>query len=315
MLRNHKAVVTVYESGFMWWSQKLMTSSRCEMDFRKFPYDELNCPLYFSSWNYDNGTLFLRSKPFLNPYQINYIWKVTEINATLVYYDYEEFENPFSYSEVSIHLTRNHEPLTIGLVIPSTLLSALVLVSFMLPVDCGERISLCMTILLTVMLFQQLTSEMVPRSQLPYLSQYFFTLLIILVLTLVANALIINLHFSKEHRKIPWIVKKLFLRSGPAKPVTNKTNKTTNNDGEMFQNTAVVLHSPHTLSNKNPRQIPHRLIPPPDYSGADANKQTDESKDREMALQWVRVCNILDRIFLIFFTIAFMAAIVWILTV
>ena len=210
MLRNHKAVVTVYESGDMWWSQKLITTSKCDMDFRKFPYDELKCTLFFSSWNYDNGTIFLRSKPFLNPYEINYIWNVTKINSSLVYYDFEAYEQPFPYSEVTIHLSRNHEPLTIGLVIPSALLSALVLLSFMLPVDCGERISLCMTILLTVMLFQQLTSEMVPRSQLPYLSQYFFILLIILVLTLVANALIINLHFSREHRRIPWVVKKLF---------------------------------------------------------------------------------------------------------
>ena len=319
MLKNHKATVIAYESGNMWWSLKLVTTSKCNMDFRKFPYDKVKCVLLFSSWNHDNGTIFLLSKPFLNPYKINYIWNITKINATLVYYNFEayKYEHPFSYSEVTLHLSRNHESLTIGLVIPSTLLSALVLLSFMLPVDCGERISLCMTILLTVMLFQQLTSEMVPRSQLPYLSQYFFILLIILVLTLVANVFIINLHFSGEQRPIPWIIKKLLLRNTACKPNSNKTNDTSNNHGEMFQNsnTAAASNGVSPILNKDHRKMSNQEFPPPNYSGAALGDQRDASKDGDEGLEWILVCNKLDHIFLIFFTIAFMAAIIWVSTV
>ena len=183
-------------------------------------------------------------------------------------------------------MERNHTPLTIGLVIPSAILSALVLLSFLLPVDCGERISLCMTILLTVMLFQQLTSEMVPRSQLPYISQYFFIIFIVQVLALVANVIIINLHLHGCNQRVPSIVKKLLSR------LLCKESK---------RGVSVV----ELTSTSN------------DDNGATNRTNADQNVDQDtgITLDWLHMCKFLDRFFFIIFAIAFISAFIWVFEV
>ena len=204
------ATVSISEHGEMGWLKKLTTTSTCKMNFDEFPFDEQVCVLEFVSWSYDNSSIFLVPIPRNNVIRQDDIWNVTKIEASTVYEDADCCSHPFPYIIIKVHIKRRPAPLTLGLVIPSSLLSILVLISFVLPADSGERISLSITLLLTVTLFQQLTSSMIPRSQIPKLSKYFFVLLIILMLALIANALVINLHFENGRKK-PKIVQKVVL--------------------------------------------------------------------------------------------------------
>ncbi len=52
----------------------------------------------------------------------------------------------------------------INLVLPSTMLSALVLLVFLLPPDCGEKISMGVTLLLSNSVFMLMISENVPNT-------------------------------------------------------------------------------------------------------------------------------------------------------
>ena len=310
MMSNYKVVVHISQHGQVSWSQNLLMTTTCPMDFRRFPYDELVCPLRFISWNYDNSSIFLRSKPISLSNDSNHSWNITKVNTNLVYVDYYTHKYPFSFNIFDLHMRRNYTPLTIGLVIPSALLSALVLLSFMLPVECGERISLCMTILLTVMLFQQLTSEMIPRSQLPYISQYFFIILIIQVLILVANVLVIHLYFNKDQKQIPLIAQKIFLHDPYYKRLA-KSN-VVNDPPYLEDNNTTASSHVGSLSNTELRQIPDGGIGSTNHTRIDDDAKKEPRRFVTLASDWTKICNLLDRVFLILFGIAFISAFVWV---
>ena len=73
---------------------------------------------------------------------------------------------PNNFSEVVYRLTfrRRAQFYVIHLIIPSTLLSTLSLLVFYLPPDCGEKLTLAITNLLALVVFQQVMAEHMPPS-------------------------------------------------------------------------------------------------------------------------------------------------------
>ena len=88
--------------------------------------------------------------------------------------------------------------------------SGLVLLSFVLPPESGERVSLCITVLLSVTVFQQLTATIMPSYGFPYLAQYYFATLIMTAISLLATTLILNV-YHRNNRRVPWIIHKLVI--------------------------------------------------------------------------------------------------------
>lgn len=63
---------------------------------------------------------------------------------------------------ITLHLRRRYYFYMVNLVVPCSLIAVMVLLSFILPPESGERIGLGITVLMAMAIFQELTSNKLP---------------------------------------------------------------------------------------------------------------------------------------------------------
>ena len=155
--------VAVRSNGQMRLDTPAILKSSCQIDVRLFPFDTQLCQLKFSSWTYFGAELDLRD---LREYPIDAkytdvgVWELVNITV----HRSESVYMGAPYTELTYSIILRRQPLfhTIQIIIPCVLLSLLNLMVFALPADSGEKISLGMANLLSLVLFQQLISNSVP---------------------------------------------------------------------------------------------------------------------------------------------------------
>ncbi|CAF3859755.1 unnamed protein product [Rotaria sp. Silwood1] len=95
--------------------------------------------------------------------------------------------------------------------VPCFLISCMTLLGFLLAPDSGEKLTLQVTILLTVVMFSLLLSEIMPPSSnaIPIITIYFMCIMIMSAVSVVASVIVISLHFrnSKNYTMPLWVRK------------------------------------------------------------------------------------------------------------
>lgn len=66
---------------------------------------------------------------------------------------------------------------------------------FIVPTETGERVNLIVTLLLTIIIFQQLTLDIIPPYSLPILSQYYFFSLTLAFVSALFGIIIMNIYY------------------------------------------------------------------------------------------------------------------------
>lgn len=98
---------------------------------------------------------------------------------------------------------------TVNLIIPCVGISYLSVLVFYLPADSGEKIALCISILLSQTMFFLLISEIIPSTSLalPLLGKYLLFTMILVGLSVVITIIILNIHYRKPstHKMSPWV--------------------------------------------------------------------------------------------------------------
>ena len=204
----------ISSSGKNTWLNPVVFQKICELDVSYFPFDDQVCTLKFGSWAFDATKVV--TKAFANTASSNsyYIqngeWELLNIETNENILKYQCCENPFSDVTVTIRLRRQAKNHTLTLILPCALLSSLVVLGFILPPESGERIGLSITVLLSVTVFQQLTSQIMPPYDFPYLAQYYMVTIMQTAFSLVSSTLILNI-YHRSQRKMPKWTKKLLL--------------------------------------------------------------------------------------------------------
>uniref|UniRef100_A0A8C4VBB0 ACHA7 protein n=1 Tax=Falco tinnunculus TaxID=100819 RepID=A0A8C4VBB0_FALTI len=102
------------------------------------------------------------------------------------------------YPDVTFTVTMRRRTLYYGLnlLIPCVLISALALLVFLLPADSGEKISLGITVLLSLTVFMLLVAEIMPATSdsVPLIAQYFASTMIIVGLSVVVTVIVLQYH-------------------------------------------------------------------------------------------------------------------------
>lgn len=77
---------------------------------------------------------------------------------------------------LKLHLRRRYHFYMVNLVIPCSLIALMVLLSFILPPESGERIGLGITVLMAMAIFQELTSNKLPADSrfVPLLGKFIY---------------------------------------------------------------------------------------------------------------------------------------------
>nr|CAD7431580.1 unnamed protein product [Timema monikensis] len=124
------------------------------------------------------------------------------------------------YPDIFFNITLRRKTLfyTVNLIVPCVGISYLSVLVFYLPADSGEKIALCISILLSQTMFFLLISEIIPSTSLalPLLGKYLLFTMLLVGLSVVITIMVLNVHYRKPstHKMAPW-VRKVFIRRLP----------------------------------------------------------------------------------------------------
>lgn len=206
--------VVIDHSGDMLWVPPAIYKSSCIIDVEFFPFDEQQCHLVFGSWTYNEREVKLEFEQAelvdLSEYAPSSIWDVMDAPATLV--------KNRSWIEYQVRIRRKTLFYTVVLIIPTVLMAFLSMAVFFLPTDSGEKMTLTISVLLSIVVFLLLVSKILPptSSTIPLMAKYLLLTFVLNVITILVTVIIINVYFRgpTTHRMPKW-VRKIFLQLMP----------------------------------------------------------------------------------------------------
>lgn len=195
--------------------------SSCKIDVTYFPFDYQNCTMKFGSWSYDKAKIdlvLIGSSMNLKDYWESGEWAI--IKAPGYKHDIKYNCCDEIYPDITYSLYIRRLPLfyTINMIIPCLLISFLTVLVFYLPSDCGEKVTLCISVLLSLTVFLLVITETIPSTSLviPLIGEYLLFTMIFVTLSIVITVFVLNVHYRtpKTHTMPTW-VRTIFLNLLP----------------------------------------------------------------------------------------------------
>ena len=180
-------------------------TSTCEIDITYFPFDRQECKLKFGSWTFDVAEVDLQAdtrniitKQYLNSSE----WEITDAKRVRNSVKYRCCPTP--YIDITIYITLRRKPLyhVFNVISPCLVLAATILFGFFLPPESGERISLTITIVLTVALFLQFASKSLPRNSdsTSILAIFYMVIMVECAMSLITTCVVLVFHYYSRER-------------------------------------------------------------------------------------------------------------------
>ncbi|KAH8360040.1 hypothetical protein KR093_010255, partial [Drosophila rubida] len=337
---------TLKYTGEVFWEPPAIYKSSCEMNVEYFPYDEQICFMKFGSWTYNGAQVDLKhldQVPGSNLVQVGidltefYLsveWDILEVPATKNEEYYPDTLEPFS--DITFKLTMRRKTLfyTVNLIVPCVALTFLTVLVFYLPSDSGEKVTLCISILVSLTVFFLLLAEIIPPTSLavPLLGKYLLFTMILVSLSVWTTVCVLNIHFRSPstHNMSP-LVRKLFLHFMPklmmmrrtqytlpdyddSTPSNGYTNEIDVRDSisdfpsefKDSQDGAYDNGMQHSVDSDNviPRNLTPEVLQALRAVRFIAQHIKDADKDNEIVEDWKFVSMVLDRFFLWLFTLS-----------
>jgi nicotinic acetylcholine receptor len=223
---------TLYNSGRVEWKPPAIYHSSCEMDVEYFPFDEQTCVMKFGSWTYDGYQVDLRHQEEdpdpknpvvdigvdLSEFYMSVEWDILAVPAIRNVKFYTCCDEP--YLDITFNITMRRKTLfyTVNLIIPCMGISFLTVLVFYLPSDSGEKVSLSISILLSLTVFFLLLAEIIPPTSLvvPLLGKFVLFTMILDTFSICVTVVVLNVHFRspQTHTMAPW-VRRVFIHILP----------------------------------------------------------------------------------------------------
>jgi len=250
--------------------------------------------------------------------------------------------------DITYNLALRRKPLfyTVNLVFPCVGISFLTILVFYLPSDSGEKISLCINILVALTVFFLLLNEIIPATSivLPLIGKYLLFTMILVTFSVLTTVISLNFHFRKPTTHtldnwyrtlfLGWLPRILFMR----RPLENnsfwsqieKKRRQSKILSDRLRQEWLDRHASGIAGVRKPSSVvvQHRsqiddrireLYYSPQIIKAFENvcfiAELLKKKDRDIRVDqdWRYIASVLDRLFLILFTIACFVGTAWIL--
>ncbi|XP_043596916.1 acetylcholine receptor subunit alpha-like isoform X2 [Bombus pyrosoma] len=221
---------TLNYTGRVEWKPPAIYKSSCEIDVEYFPFDEQTCVMKFGSWTYDGFQVDLRHIDEirgsnvvdigvdLSEFYTSVEWDILEVPAVRNEKFYTCCDEP--YLDITFNITMRRKTLfyTVNLIIPCMGISFLTVLVFYLPSDSGEKVSLSISILLSLTVFFLLLAEIIPPTSLvvPLLGKFVLFTMILDTFSICVTVVVLNVHFRspQTHVMAPW-VRRVFIHVLP----------------------------------------------------------------------------------------------------
>uniref|UniRef100_T1IUC4 Uncharacterized protein n=1 Tax=Strigamia maritima TaxID=126957 RepID=T1IUC4_STRMM len=328
--------------GTVVWKPPAIFKSSCEIDVEYFPFDQQECFMKFGSWTYDGYMIDLthtaasKEQTLVNvgidlrEYYLSVEWDIMAVPAKKNEKFYSCCEEPYPDITFTITLRRKTLFYTVNLIIPCIGISYLSVLVFYLPVDSGEKVVLCISILLSLVMYLLLITEIMPSTSLavPLLGKYLLFTMILVGFSVVLTSIVLNVHFRSPttHRMAPW-VRRVFIGLLPRFLCIRRPNANLNEDvnppppppprsrpprhlGPIPDN-RMSLMAYNIRGDGDSDILPY--VPrhyPQDVERAIVNlrfiaqRMNNQDEYEKIAQDWKYVAMVMDRLFLVLFGIA-----------
>uniref|UniRef100_A0A158QII8 Neur_chan_LBD domain-containing protein n=1 Tax=Rodentolepis nana TaxID=102285 RepID=A0A158QII8_RODNA len=227
----------VFSNGTVRWMPPALYLSACRIDMEYFPHDEQTCSMRFGSWTYDGSKVELRHHlqkfaPELHrPIYIDYAadlhdfestveYDITSLSAICANNFYQHSIHPYPEITFRLRMRRRYTFYAFNFLFPCVGVAILAVMTFILPPDCREKISLTINALLALTLFfLLLISGTAPATSLavPLMGKYLLFTIVLITSSIFWTVVVLNVHFrSVETHSTPnWWLRRIFLEIIP----------------------------------------------------------------------------------------------------
>ncbi|KRZ55498.1 Cullin-3 [Trichinella nativa] len=323
--------LVVYSDGKINWIPPAIVRSSCKMDVTWFPFDDQTCCLKFGSWTYNDRKLVLEQGGNgwdMSEYIENGEWLlVGEVRIVCCLFVFlfavSQFttadypvrrtvklyeccpDEPYSDVKYCLHIRRRTLYYGFNLIIPCLLISLMTLLGFILPVESGEKLTLEITILLSVCVFLTMVSQMTPSTSeaVSLIGVFFSSHMIVVSASVVFNVIVLNLHYRTQdtHRMGVW-TRKVLLDWFPRLLLMRRPLKSNSNIHNDIRNDLEPLLNRKETSIQMTNDICHlleQLIADVRYIREFVKNEEEEQEARN---DWKFAAMVVDRICLIAFS-------------
>ena len=222
-------------------------------------------------------------------------WTLADVTVETVEKVYDCCKNPFSDVTYTFHFERKTLYHVLYQILPCVVIILLVILNFLIPPESGERISFCITILLSMSVYLLILADSLPETSddVAILGLYYMATIFLIGFSLVGTVVVLRCHFA-ENKPSASLVKfaKFVLRRREGTKALNTvfvrpkspTEKQEPEEGEVKKS-----ENTHSASEPALQYI--------------VNSIKEEKEQNEWKESWKEIGEAMDRLLLIIFVI------------
>uniref|UniRef100_A0AAA9S8Z3 Acetylcholine receptor subunit alpha n=3 Tax=Bos TaxID=9903 RepID=A0AAA9S8Z3_BOVIN len=181
-----------------------------------------NCSMKLGTWTYDGSVVVINpesDQPDLSNFMESGEWVIKESRGWKHWVFYACCPST-PYLDITYHFVMQRLPLyfIVNVIIPCLLFSFLTGLVFYLPTDSGEKMTLSISVLLSLTVFLLVIVELIPStsSAVPLIGKYMLFTMVFVIASIIITVIVINTHHrSPSTHVMPEWVRKVFIDTIP----------------------------------------------------------------------------------------------------
>ncbi|KAK3569312.1 hypothetical protein QTP86_026540 [Hemibagrus guttatus] len=218
----HETKVLLEYTGMITWNPPAIFKSYCEIIVLHFPFDLQNCTMKLGTWTFDGNLVIINpdsDRPDLSNFMESGEWVMKDYRSWKHWVYYACCQDT-PYLDITYHFLLLRLPLyfIVNVIIPCILFSFLTGLVFYLPTDSGEKMTLSISVLLSLTVFLLVIVELIPStsSAVPLIAKYILFTMIFVIASIIITVIVINTHHrSPSTHTMPAWVRKIFIETIP----------------------------------------------------------------------------------------------------
>ena len=203
----------IYFDGEIIWTPIVMYTVTCPMRLEFFPFDVQLCQATFGSWVHNMERLYFNlteTKVKLDKFTQNNVWFLKDTLGLDYAIDYGETWGRYQEVRFFFFLKRNYTQYILNVVLTCSLLCALCFFSFWIPVGAGERLSLSLSVIVAISVYQLIAATLIPTGtdKTPVLSTFLAVMAVLVDLSVVITMINLKIAYQIQvERPAEWFFK------------------------------------------------------------------------------------------------------------
>ena len=199
--------VNILSDGTVMWEPGDVFQTLCTVDVSRFPFDTQVCMYEFSTWMYSRKDINLTVQDTtvdMSFYHQNGEWAVIKTEAR----SFDKENEPYAGAIYRLTLKRRRGVYILNIIVPIILLSFLNSFVFILPAESGEKTALCVTSMLSFMVYLSSIVDMVPKTSLnvPLIVVYLVIMLSFSAISVIFTVIVL-FTYQRQTAKIPYCLR------------------------------------------------------------------------------------------------------------